>query len=95
MRNKSTPYEWQGTRHEYRPDYLVRWRAENGSEIKVILEVKVFETGKDQQKEDAARRWVRAVNHHGGFGRWVYVICRKPNALERAISEELHRITRA
>jgi len=74
---------------------LVRWRAENGSEIKVILEVKVFETGKDQQKEDAARRWVRAVNHHGGFGHWAYVICRNPNALERAISEELSRITRA
>jgi type III restriction enzyme len=28
------PYEWQGMRHEYRPDYLIRWRCEDGSELK-------------------------------------------------------------
>jgi type III restriction enzyme len=45
------PYEWQGTRHEYRPDYLIRWRCEDGSELKVILEVKGFEREQDRQKE--------------------------------------------
>ncbi|RLE30456.1 hypothetical protein DRJ27_03225 [Candidatus Acetothermia bacterium] len=88
------PYEWQGARHEYRPDYLVRWRAKDGSEIKVVLEVKGFETEKDRQKEVAARRWVRAVNHHGGFGRWAYVVCRDPIALKRTVSEELDKIVR-
>ncbi|HXF05588.1 MAG TPA: DEAD/DEAH box helicase family protein [Blastocatellia bacterium] len=34
------PYEWLGARHEYRPDYLIRWRLPDGSEVKVILEVK-------------------------------------------------------
>jgi type III restriction enzyme len=48
------PYEWQGARHEYRPDYLIRWRCEDGSELKVILEVKGFETEQDRQKEIAA-----------------------------------------
>jgi len=33
------PYEWQGVRHEYRPDYLIRWRGEDGREIKIVLEV--------------------------------------------------------
>jgi type III restriction enzyme len=28
------PYEWQGVRHEYRPDYIVRWRCEDGGETK-------------------------------------------------------------
>jgi type III restriction enzyme len=50
------PYEWQGARHEYRPDYLIRWRCEDGSELKVILEVKGFETDQDRQKEAAAKR---------------------------------------
>jgi type III restriction enzyme len=75
------PYEWQGARHEYRPDYLIRWRREEGSELKVILEVKGFESEQDRQKEIAARRWVRAVNHHGEFGRWEFLVCKNPSAL--------------
>jgi type III restriction enzyme len=75
------PYEWQGIRHEYRPDYLVRLRYPDGRELKVILEVKGFETEQDRQKEMAAKRWVKAVNHHGEFGRWAFVVCRKPTEL--------------
>jgi len=79
------PYEWQGVRHEHRPDYLIRWRRGDGSEVKVILEVKGFETEQDRQKEIAARRWVRAVNHHGEFGRWAFAICRDPSTLREAL----------
>ena len=76
------PYEWQGVRHEYRPDYLIRWRCGDGSEAKVILEVKGFETEKDRQKETAAKRWVRAVNHHGEFGKWAFRVCKDPLRLK-------------
>jgi type III restriction enzyme len=82
------PYEWQGMRHEYRPDYLIRWRCEDGSELKVILEVKGFETEQDRQKEIAARRWVRAVNHHGEFGRWEFVLCKDPARLKTFLLEK-------
>jgi len=75
------PYEWQGRRHEYRPDYLIRWRCEDGSELNVILEVKGFETEQDRQKETAAGRWVRAVNRHGESGRWAFALCRDPDDL--------------
>ncbi len=71
------PYEWQGITHEYRPDYLVRYRTDKG-EVNIILEVKGFESEQDRQKEAAARRWVRAVNRHGEFGRWAYVVCKRP-----------------
>ncbi len=74
------PYEWEGVRHEYCPDYLIRLRAADGSEIKVILEVKGFETEQDQQKEAAARRWVRAINHHGELRQWEFMVCREPTA---------------
>ena len=76
------PYEWQGVRHEYRPDYLIRWRCGDESEAKVILEVKGFETEKDRQKETAAKRWVRAVNHHGEFGKWAFRVCKDPLRLK-------------
>jgi len=83
------PYEWQGMRHEYRPDYLIRWRCKNGQEVKVILEVKGFETEQDRQKETAARRWVRAVNHHGEFGRWAFVLCKDPVQLRNLLAKEM------
>lgn len=78
------PYEWEGKRHEYRPDYLLRLRKGSG-EVKVILEVKGFEREEDRQKETAAKRWVRAVNHHGEFGVWSYLVCRDPARLRELL----------
>jgi len=80
------PYEWQGVRHEYRPDYLIRWKCKDGTELKIILEVKGFETEQDRQKEAAARRWVAAVNRHGEFGRWLFVVCKDPTKLKQILS---------
>lgn len=82
------PYEWQGVQHEYRPDYLIRWRLPDGGEVKFILEIKGFETEQDRQKEAAAQRWVRAVNHHREFGQWAFVMCRQPQKLRREIAEK-------
>ena len=81
------PYECQGVRHEYRPDFLIRWRREDGREVKIVLEVKGFETEQDRQKEAAAKRWARAVNHHGEFGQWAFVVCRDPQALTHILRE--------
>jgi type III restriction enzyme len=76
------PYEWEGQKHEYRPDYLVRLRRRDAAvETKVILEIKGFTTEQDRQKEAAAKRWVRAVNHHGEFGRWAFLVCNDPQQL--------------
>jgi type III restriction enzyme len=85
------PYELYGARHNYLPDYLIRLRRNDGSELNLILEVKGFETEQDRQKEATARRWVRAVNHHGGFGEWDLAVCQEPYRL----SEVLHRIASA
>lgn len=85
------PYEWEGARHEYRPDYLIRWRMPDGHEVKIVLEVKGFETEQDRQKEAAARRWVRAINHHGELGQWAFCVCKQPmqagNVIREAVAE--------
>jgi type III restriction enzyme len=86
------PYEWYGVRHEYRPDYLIRWRCEDGREVKIILEVKGFETEKDRQKEAAARRWVKAVNHDGEFGRWAFALCKDPGQLRTTLVKEVELV---
>lgn len=81
------PYEWEDARREYRPDFLIRWRTPDGGEVKVILEVKGFESEQDRQKEAAAQRWVRAVNHHGGFGRWAFCVCKQPHRVVEEIKQ--------
>ena len=48
-------------------------------------EGKGFETEQDRQKEVAARRWVKAVNHHGEFGRWEFVVCKDPHKLKEVL----------
>ncbi|GBC78975.1 hypothetical protein HRbin09_00186 [bacterium HR09] len=83
------PYEWEGVRHEYRPDYIVRWQGPDRALINVILEVKGFESERDRQKAVAAERWVRAVNYHGEFGRWVYCVCRHPHRVREQITEAI------
>ncbi len=79
------PYEWQGVRHEYRPDFIVRYKTEKG-EVNIILEVKGFESEQDFQKRNAAHRWVNAINRHGGFGRWSFAVCRHPVSLAEKLA---------
>jgi type III restriction enzyme len=83
------PYELYGARHNYLPDYLIRLRRNDGSELNLILEVKGFETEQDRQKQVTAERWVRAVNHHGGFGVWVLAVCREPHKLEKLLEARI------
>jgi type III restriction enzyme len=80
------PYEWQGIRHEYRPDYLIYLCRPVGKMLKVILEIKGFATEQDQQKEAAAHRWVSAVNHHGEFGDWAFCVCHNPQKLREVLA---------
>ncbi len=78
------PYEYQGVTHNYKPDFVIRYRH-GDEEISVVMEVKGFETEQDRAKETGARRWERAINHHGGFGRWRFVVCRDPATLAKIL----------
>jgi type III restriction enzyme len=55
--------------------------ARDGSKLNVIIETKGRETEQDRAKKSALDRWTRAVNHHGGFGRWAYVWAIQPNTI--------------
>lgn len=60
-------YIFNGREQKYRPDFLLR--LQNGSTL--AIEVKGEETQQDRVKRDAVREWVKAVNQHGGFGKWL------------------------
>jgi len=52
------PYEWEGATHSYLPDYIIRLRLDDGSEVHVILEVKGLQDEQDRARSAAAQRWV-------------------------------------
>jgi type III restriction enzyme len=68
-------YVFDGQVKKYRPDYLVR--LVTGAIL--VLEVKGQESPKDQTKRRFMDEWVRAVNDHGGFGRWACAVSRNPS----------------
>jgi type III restriction enzyme len=74
------PYEWDGAPHKYVPDFLVRMNVQ-GKDLTLILEMKGYEDEQARAKHAAARKWVKAVNHHGGFGLWDFLVCKSPNSL--------------
>ena len=77
------PYEWYGEPHAYEPDFIVRLR--NG--LHVILEIKGQSRAETDVKHEAAKRWVRAVNHWGRLGEWDFLVCRDPQSLDRHLTK--------
>lgn len=74
-------YEWEGATHKYIPDFLVRLKMDGAPDVTLIVELKGYEREQDRAKHTAAEKWVRAVNHHGGFGTWAFMLCKEPNRL--------------
>jgi type III restriction enzyme len=74
-------YVFDGQVRKYRPDYLVR--MVDGSIL--VLEVKGQESTKDEAKRRFMDEWVRAVNDHGGFGKWAWAVSRNPSDVHDAL----------
>jgi type III restriction enzyme len=72
------PYEFEGVPHSYSPDYLVR--LADGTTL--LLEIKGHSDDQTNQKHQAARRWVSAVNNWGQLGKWRFAVCRDVAQLE-------------
>jgi len=80
-------YRWKDETPRYTPDFLVDVDVGEGRRVKLILEIKGQSDEQDRAKEAAAMQWVRAVNNHGGFGRWDYRLCRDPHDLVRDLGK--------
>jgi type III restriction enzyme len=66
------PYVRDGIRHDYLPDFLVTFAGAPGETL--ILEIKGYDPLADL-KQQAAERWIAAVNRLGTYGKWRYVRC--------------------
>jgi type III restriction enzyme len=76
-------YTYQGTPHTFYPDYLVR--LANGTTL--VLEVKGQDDQQNRTKREFLDEWVRAVNAHGGFGKWAWAVSRNPADLPNILEK--------
>jgi type III restriction enzyme len=60
-------YLFRGVVQKYRPDFLIKL----ANDVMLVLEVKGQDDQQSQTKRDSLAEWIRAVNDHGGFGRWA------------------------
>lgn len=88
------PYEFEGRTHKYYPDFLVRFAKTTSSDPDqyLLIEIKGLKgevhgdsAEKVSAKNEAAAKWVRALNTAGRFGVWSYVICRDLSELPEVL----------
>ena len=70
-------YNYRGVVRKYYPDFIVK--LQNGEFL--ILETKGQDSDLAQTKRAYLQEWVKAVNNHGGFGRWHEEVSFHPNDL--------------
>ena len=71
-------YIYRGIVRKYRPDFIIRLRS---GEV-LVLETKGQETEQDRTKRRFLGEWVKAVNEHGGFGRWHAAVSKSPDDIQ-------------
>jgi len=74
-------YTYEGVIHKFYPDFIIRLK--NG--LHLVLETKGKDSQKDKTKREFLDEWIKAVNTHGGFGKWVWEVSRYPRVVEGII----------
>ena len=78
-------YNFNGVIRKYYPDFMIRLK--NGEYL--ILETKGVDSQQNQTKREFLNEWVKAVNTHGGFGKWNWVVSFHPSDIEDKIVQTM------
>lgn len=84
------PYDYLETRHFYEPDFVVRLRG--GRHLLLEIKGRAGEIhGEDLvlAKNQAARKWVSAVNNARKFGTWEFEICKEVKLLRHHLEKHV------
>jgi type III restriction enzyme len=82
----AVPYLHNGQMHDYQPDFIIR--LDTKDERYVILETKGYDP-LEELKKASAERWCSAVNAHGGYGYWRYVLIRRTDEIRAMLFNSL------
>ena len=74
-------YNHKGVIRKYYPDFMIR--LANGEYL--ILETKGVDSQQNQTKREFLNEWVKAVNTHGGFGKWNWAVSFHPSDMEKIL----------
>ena len=77
-------YVFKGVIHKYRPDFIIHLKTGDY----LVLETKGQDSQQDKTKREFLDEWIRAVNEHGGFGKWKWVVSKEPGDV-RTILEKV------
>jgi type III restriction enzyme len=78
------PYFHNGQGHDYEPDFIIRLKGEPARHV--ILETKGYDP-LTETKQQAANRWIDAVNADGRHGSWRYLLIHNVGDVRRALTE--------
>jgi type III restriction enzyme len=76
-------YNYQGVIRKYYPDFIIT--LNNGSHL--VLETKGQDNEQNKTKRAFLDEWCRAVNQHGGFGKWQWAVSFNPNDIDMIIKD--------
>ena len=77
-------YNYQGVVRRYFPDFICKMT--NGENL--IIETKGQDNEQNKTKRAFLDEWCRAVNEHGGFGKWKWIVSFDPNDLQEKIQKK-------
>jgi type III restriction enzyme len=80
------PYLFNGQPHDYEPDFIIRLAGRDDHFL--IIETKGFDDKADA-KNQAAERWVAAVNASKAFGQWRFAMARSMGEVRAALDAEM------
>ncbi|MDR4499530.1 MAG: hypothetical protein MRK02_16675 [Candidatus Scalindua sp.] len=76
-------YNHKGVIRKYYPDFIIR--LTNGEYL--ILETKGVDNQQNKTKREFLNEWVTAVNNHGGFGKWHWVVSFHPSDMKQILKK--------
>ena len=76
-------YSHGGATRKYYPDFLIRLTVGDY----LVLEVKGQDNPQERKKRKQLEEWCKAVNNHGGFGRWHCAVSFSPSDLPDILAE--------
>jgi len=80
-------YNFKGVIRKYYPDFIIH--LVNGEYL--ILETKGIDNQQNRTKREFLNEWVKAVNTHGGFGKWNWDVSFHPSDMERILKKHLEK----
>ena len=79
-------YNYQGVIRKYFPDFIIK--LANGTHL--VLETKGQDNEQNKTKRAFLDEWCRAVNQHGGFGKWQWAVSFEPNDIESIMKNSMN-----